>query len=99
MLAILNEGDECSVRKRLSAILKQHFYMQLMLTRTMLGYTQSQMASQLFMDDRSYIDLDHGKSSCSALTLALFLIYCCEDATAFLGGLHKALEEGMNDAA
>lgn len=99
MLAILNERDERSMRKQLTAILKQHFYTQLMLTRSMLGYTQSEMASQLFMDDRSYIDLDHGKSSCSALTLALFLIYCCEDSSAFLSKLRKAFEEGMNDAA
>ncbi len=87
------------MRKHLNAILKQHFYTQLMLTRSMLGYTQAKMADQLFMDDRSYIDLDHGKSCCSALTLALFLIYCCEDSAAFLHELRKAFDESINNAA
>lgn len=44
------------------------------------------------MEDRSYIDLDHGKSCCSALTLALFLIYLCEDPMLFLNKLRKAFE-------
>lgn len=57
------------------------------------------MAAVLVMDDRSYVELDHGKSCCSALTLALYLIYCCENPTAFLTGLREVLEEVMDNAA
>lgn len=64
-----------------------------------MEYTQSQMASLLIMDERSYVDLDHGKSCCSALTLALFLIYCCNDPVSFLNGLREAFEKECENAA
>ena len=51
------------------------------------------------MDERSYIDLDHGKTCCSAVTLVLFLIYVCEDVEKFLSELKNALEESQNKAA
>ena len=54
--------------------------------------TQTQMAGRLSMDPRSYVELDQGKSSCSALTLALFLIYVCKDSDTFLEKLRIALE-------
>lgn len=57
------------------------------------------MAEKLAMDERSYIDLDHGKTCCSAVTLALFLIYVCEDVGKFLLELKNALEESQNKAA
>lgn len=44
------------------------------------------------MDPRSYVDLDHGKSGCSGFTLALFLIYVCDDPMSFLQDLRRALE-------
>ena len=57
------------------------------------------MANQLIMDDRSYINLDHGKSGCSALTLALYLIYCSDDPVKFLDELKAALENDENHVA
>lgn len=39
------------------------------------------------MDERSYIDLGHKKTCCSATTLVLFLVYVCEDVDAFVGEL------------
>ena len=54
--------------------------------------THAQMAQILAMDVRSYIDLDHGKSCCSGLTLALFLIYCCDDPAIFLEELKQSFE-------
>ena len=62
------------MRKAYHAILKTFFHQYLLHTRAATGLTQSQMAERLAMDDRSYIELDHGKSCCSAITLALFLI-------------------------
>lgn len=64
-----------------------------------MKYTQSQMAALLVMDDRSYSELDHGKSCCSALTLILYLIYCCDNPLAFLESLQKILEALEDDAA
>ena len=61
--------------------------------------SQAQMAEKLAMDERSYIDLDHGKTCCSAVTLALFLIYVCDDVSKFLVGLKNALEANWNKAA
>ena len=57
------------------------------------------MASLLEMDDRSYAELDRGNSCCSALTLVLYLIYCCNDPMAFLESLRKVLEAAEDDAA
>lgn len=57
------------------------------------------MATLLIMDDRSYADLDHGNSCCSALTLVLYLIYCCDDPMAFLENLRKILDTLEDDAA
>ena len=51
------------------------------------------------MDDRSYIDLEHGKSCCSAVTLALFLIYVCDDIISFLADLRIAFESEIDQAA
>lgn len=57
------------------------------------------MAEKLHMDDRSYSDLDTGKSCCSAVTLVLFLIYVCADAESFLKELRIAFETGTENAA
>ena len=60
--------------------------------------TQVQMAERLCMDERSYIDLEHGKNGCSVVTLMLFLLYECSDVDIFLRELREILEEA-NDAA
>ena len=87
------------MKKLLENILKTHFYNELTKTRTRLNYTQAKMADILVMDERSYVELDHGNSLCSALTLVLFLIYCCADVSEFLFSLKIAFEEIDNDAA
>ena len=87
------------MRKTYRNVLKHRFHISLGNTRNALGLTQSQMAEKLAMDDRSYIDLDHGKSCCSAVTLALFLVYVCEDAVGFLEDLRHAFEDESNRAA
>lgn len=87
------------MRKTYRDILKHQFHARLIRVRTALGLTQAQMAEKLSMDDRSYIDLDHGKTCCSAVTLALFLIYVCDDVTEFLEELRHAFETGFDQAA
>ena len=87
------------MRKTYRDVLKKQFRIHLVHSRTANGLTQSQMAEKLSMDDRSYIDLDHGKTCCSALTLALFLIYISADPIAFLEELREAFENESNRAA
>ena len=87
------------MRKTYRSILKHCFHINLVHTRTTMGLTQAEMAERLSMDDRSYIDLDHGKTCCSAVTLALYLIYICEDVCGFLEDLRHALENEIDQAA
>lgn len=91
------EGD--GMRKLYTRAFKEFFFRHLTATRSRLHCTQAEMAEKLAMDERSYADLDRGLSCCSALTLALYLIYCCEDPLAFLHQLHSALEQERDHAA
>ncbi len=87
------------MRKHYSDILKKQFYHYLIETRATLGLTQEQMAEKLVMDVRSFMYLDHGKHSCSALTLSLYLIYYCPDVDAFLQELKSAFEKEDDNIA
>lgn len=87
------------MRKTYHTILKTIFHRSLIRNRTSMGITQSEMAARLAMDDRSYVDLDHGKTCCSAVTLSLYLIYICEDVNGFLVELRHAFETGTDQAA
>ena len=87
------------MRKQYSRILKEFFYESLIHTRHDLGITQEDMAFRLSMAPRTYIELDHGKTGCSAVTLALYLVYICPDPMLFIAGLRNAFEEGFNNVA
>lgn len=87
------------MRKHYIKVLKIFFHNKLFYTREALGITQEEMAHRLAMASRTYIDLDHGKTGCSALTLALFLIYVCADPLGFLEELRGAFENGDSKAA
>ena len=60
--------------------------------------TQVEMAERLCMDERSYIDLEHGKNGCSVVTLMLFLMYECSDVEVFLRELRDIFEEATDAA-
>lgn len=87
------------MRKTYHTILKEQFHFRLIQARVHLEWTQSEMAERLCMDDRSYSDLDTGKSCCSAVTLALFLVFVCEDVVGFIEELRHAFETGTENAA
>ena len=87
------------MRRIYRSVLKHHFQVHLVQIRTAHGLTQSEMAEKLSMDDRSYIDLDHGKTCCSAVTLALFLVYICDDVQVFLEELRHAFKAACDQAA
>ncbi len=86
------------MRKHCTNILRDLLHDHLIRNRDALGISQEEMAHRLMMAARSYVDLDHGKSGCSALTLALYLIYICPDPEAFLLELRCALEKGQEAA-
>ena len=87
------------MRKYYTKVLKSFFHDKLFYTREALGISQEEMADRLAMAARTYVDLDHGKTSCSALTLALFLIYVCADPVVFLEELRDAFEITDNKVA
>ena len=81
------------MRKQYTQTLKTFFHSKLLHSRVDdLAITQEEMASRLSMSCRSYADLDHGETSCSAVTLALYLVYICNDPEEFLKELHHAFE-------
>lgn len=87
------------MRKQYAQVLKTYFHNELFRSRVELGITQEEMADRLSMANRTYVDLDHGKTCCSALTLALFLVYISSDPMEFLEGLRNAFENEINKAA
>ncbi len=87
------------MRKTYEKILKEHFYKHLISTREELQLSQVKMADKLIMDTRSYINLDHGKSSCSSLTLALYLINFCDNPKDYLDELRDAFEDESKHTA
>ncbi|MCM1363777.1 MAG: helix-turn-helix domain-containing protein [Faecalibacterium sp.] len=64
-----------------------------------LNISQAKMAELLEMSERSYADIESGKSCCSAVTLVLYLIYCCDDVPRFLDELKAKFEQADVDAA
>lgn len=80
------------MRKQYVKVFKVFLQQGLYNARADLGLSQEQMAERMEMSSRCYVNLEHGKSSCSGLTLALYLIYGCNDPVAFLEDLRRAFE-------
>lgn len=87
------------MRKHYTNVFRTFFHQKLFRSRVDLNITQEEMAARLLMASRTYIDLDHGKTGCSALTLVLFLIYICNDPLGFLEELRDAFESEDSEAA
>lgn len=87
------------MRNQYRNILKKFFYEEVSRTRYDLGISQEKMAERLAMAERTYVDLDHGKTCCSEVTLALFLIYACPNPHKFLEGLRNAFETEIDEVA
>lgn len=83
------------MKKRCSIALRNFFRARIIQTRNTLHLTQRQKADALMMAERSYAALESGESGCSALTLALFLAYFCEDPTAFCTELKEVFESSV----
>ena len=80
------------MRKLYTPIFKRFCRQRIPPTRAAMKLTQAKMADILCMDIWSYAGIENGDHSCSGLTLALFLIYCCSNPLNFLTELKEALE-------
>lgn len=80
------------MREKYNQILKTLLQEKIIESRNDLCISQEEMAHRLSMAGRSYIDLEHGKTGGSALTLALYLIYLCPDSKSFLDELKAAFD-------
>ena len=87
------------MRKQYIRILKVFFCRKVRTSRAELAISQEEMTRRLLMAARTYIDLEQVKNCCSALTLALYLIYVCNKPLAFLNELRQALEADTIQAA
>ena len=86
------------MRNTYRILIGKYFCQTVFTYRIQQDMTQVEMAERLCMDERSYIDLEHGKNGCSVVTLMLFLLYECSDVDVFLRELRDIFEEA-NDAA
>ena len=77
------------MRKTYQRLIREYFCRTIFEYRMQADLTQLQMAERLCMDERSYIDLEHGKIGCSVVTLVLYLIFECPDSDAFLLDLER----------
>ena len=96
----LSNKEMSTMRDLYKQALKVCFHRELFHTRMeVLDVTQEEMAQRLCLSCRSYVDLDHGQAACSAVTLALFLVYICNDPDVFLERLWHAFETVKSTAA
>ncbi len=80
-------------------VLKAEFRNHVMIRREELNLSQAKMSELLEISERAYSDIESGKSCCSALTLALYLIFCCDDVQGFLDELKARIEKANEEAA
>lgn len=87
------------MKKQYKMRFKVFFLDALFKRRRELGISQEEMAYLLSMSTRGYIKLEHGDCSCGALTLALYLIFLCEDPIRFLEDLRHEFEVALAETA
>lgn len=81
------------MRNRYKQVLSAFFRHKLFQTRiTLLDITQEEMAHRIGISTRAYVNLENGKTTCSAVTLALFFAFVCIDPIAFREELRYAFE-------
>lgn len=80
------------MRSEMETVLKEKFRVLALKIRYERDLTQNEMSSLLVMSERSYEDLERGRSGCSALT-AILLLMEIDDPITFLNDLRKKLKE------
>lgn len=80
-----DDPRSCEMR----TFLAEHF----LRTRDELNLTQTEFATELNIDRRTYIDLEHRKNMCCAITLLNYLCYHCKDPVEVLNGCKKIMDK------
>lgn len=80
------------MRERMAESLKRAVSRRLVQYRCANGASVLDMAKLLDMTPRAYMDLERGAAACSAVTLARFLLCCCDDAAGFLKEISSAAD-------
>ena len=85
------------MRNEMEAILKEAFRELALKTRYERGLTQNKMSRALVMSERSYEDIERGKTGCGALTAVLLLMEI-DNPILFLNSLRRKLEKAYEMA-
>ena len=85
------------MRKTAHAVIKENLRSKIFQTRVKNKWTKRRMAEMLAMDDRSYSDIEKGISSCSVVTLVIFVAFVLEDSVQ-KEELFKELRESIEKA-
>lgn len=85
------------MRKTYQQLIREYFCRTIFEYRMQKDLTQLQMAERLCMDERSYIDLEHGKHGCSVVTLVLYLVFECPDSDAFLLDMERLYTQAVEE--
>ena len=85
------------MRNEMEAVLKEAFRELALKTRYERGLTQNKMSRALVMSERSYEDIERGKTGCGALTVVLLLMEI-DNPILFLNDLRKKLEKAYEMA-
>ncbi len=85
------------MRNTYHRLIREYFCRIIFEYRIQENLTQLQMAERLCMDERSYIDLEHGKNGCSMVTLVLYLVFECRDLEAFFLDLERLYQQAVEE--
>ena len=58
--------------------------------------TQAKFAELLLLDTRSYAAIEKGEYGCCALTLMMFLLFCCRDVQGFVDEFRPVVLQVLN---
>ena len=87
------------MKKVLHTAIKDYLQKKIVNFRVTNNLSQGKMAEKLYMDLRSYVDIENGKSACSMVTFVVFILVISPDSSEILGDLQKIIKEELDDAA
>ena len=85
-----------TMRKNIEAVYKDTFRDIALKTRFDLGFTQAKMSEALLMSERSYEEIESGRSACGAVTAMLLLLYI-EHRNEVLDKLKTSMEKAYDE--
>ena len=85
-----------TMRKNIEAVYKDTFRDIALKTRFDLDFTQAKMSEALLMSERSYEEIESGRSACGAVTAMLLLLYV-EHRDEVLDELKTSMEKAYDE--